>query len=161
MDAKHEFDQATKLIKTEVARFEQERIEDFKDSLHAFLEGMIGRQKEVCLVPKYRFNRLCSCLDAAYCGLGELPANAVETGRGRTGSARAATCPCFIDGCSFLHDTWPFDSEHDPFSQNIFSCPRCIHMSTGMDSFRASSVQPKQFLRLRQCASKYLHISTI
>jgi sorting nexin-1/2 len=47
LDAKHEFDQATKLIKTEVARFEQERIEDFKDSLHAFLEGMIARQKEV------------------------------------------------------------------------------------------------------------------
>ncbi|KAJ7334196.1 Vps5 C terminal like-domain-containing protein [Mycena albidolilacea] len=47
LDAKHEFDQATKLIKTEVARFEQERIEDFKDSLHAFLEGMIGRQKEI------------------------------------------------------------------------------------------------------------------
>ncbi|KAF8216563.1 Vps5 C terminal like-domain-containing protein [Mycena galopus ATCC 62051] len=47
LDAKHEFDQATKLIKTELARFEQERIDDFKDSLHAFLEGMIGRQKEL------------------------------------------------------------------------------------------------------------------
>ncbi|KAJ6581560.1 Vps5 C terminal like-domain-containing protein [Mycena capillaripes] len=47
LDAKHEFDQATKLIKTEVARFEQERIDDFKDSLHAFLEGMISRQKEL------------------------------------------------------------------------------------------------------------------
>ncbi|KAJ7066572.1 Vps5 C terminal like-domain-containing protein [Mycena amicta] len=45
LDAKHEFDQATKLVKTEVARFEQERIDDFKDSLHAFLEGMISRQK--------------------------------------------------------------------------------------------------------------------
>ncbi|KAF7370555.1 Beta-glucan synthesis-associated [Mycena sanguinolenta] len=47
LDAKHEFDQATKMIKTEMARFEQERIDDFKDSLHAFLEGMIGRQKEL------------------------------------------------------------------------------------------------------------------
>ncbi|KAJ7247618.1 Vps5 C terminal like-domain-containing protein [Mycena haematopus] len=47
LDAKHEFDQATKLIKTELARFEQERVDDFKDSLHAFLEGMIGRQKEL------------------------------------------------------------------------------------------------------------------
>ncbi|KAK7012871.1 beta-glucan synthesis-associated [Favolaschia claudopus] len=34
LDAKHDFDQATKLIKTEMARFEQER-------------GMIGRQKEL------------------------------------------------------------------------------------------------------------------
>jgi sorting nexin-1/2 len=37
----------SKLVKTEVARFEQERIEDFKDSLQVFLEGMISRQKEV------------------------------------------------------------------------------------------------------------------
>jgi sorting nexin-1/2 len=37
----------SKLVKTEMARFEQERINDFKDSLVAFLEGMISRQKEV------------------------------------------------------------------------------------------------------------------
>lgn len=47
LDAKHEFDHVSKLIKSEVARFEQERIEDFKDSLHAFLEGMISKQKEL------------------------------------------------------------------------------------------------------------------
>ncbi|KZP25549.1 Vps5-domain-containing protein [Athelia psychrophila] len=46
-DAKHEYDHCSKLIKTEFARFEQERIEDFKDSLEAFLEGMISRQKEL------------------------------------------------------------------------------------------------------------------
>ena len=46
-DAKLEFEQVSRLVKSEVARFEQERIEDFKDSLHAFLEGMISRQKEV------------------------------------------------------------------------------------------------------------------
>ncbi|KAG6854027.1 hypothetical protein C0991_011232 [Blastosporella zonata] len=47
LDAKHEYDHVSKLIKTEVARFEQERVEDFKDSLHAFLEGMISKQKEL------------------------------------------------------------------------------------------------------------------
>ncbi|KAJ3510096.1 hypothetical protein NMY22_g16080 [Coprinellus aureogranulatus] len=46
LEAKHEYDHVCKLVKTEVARFEQERIDDFKDSLHAFLEGMISRQKE-------------------------------------------------------------------------------------------------------------------
>jgi len=46
-EAKLEYEQVSKLVKTEVARFEQERIEDFKDSLHAFLEGMISRQKEL------------------------------------------------------------------------------------------------------------------
>ncbi|KAG6890326.1 hypothetical protein C0995_009533 [Termitomyces sp. Mi166 len=47
VDAKHEYDSVSKLIKSEVARFEQERIEDFKNSLHAFLEGMISKQKEL------------------------------------------------------------------------------------------------------------------
>ncbi|KAF6761621.1 protein transporter [Ephemerocybe angulata] len=47
LEAKHEYDHVCKLVKVEVARFEQERIEDFKDSLHAFLEGMISRQKEL------------------------------------------------------------------------------------------------------------------
>lgn len=47
LESKHEYDHVSKLVKAEMARFEQERIEDFKDSLHAFLEGMISRQKEV------------------------------------------------------------------------------------------------------------------
>ena len=47
LEAKHEYDNVSKLVKSEVARFEQESIQDFKDSLHAFLEGMIERQKEV------------------------------------------------------------------------------------------------------------------
>ncbi|KAH9479365.1 Vacuolar protein sorting-associated protein vps5 [Psilocybe cubensis] len=46
-DAKLEYEQVSKLVKTEMARFEQERIEDFKESLQAFLEGMISRQKEL------------------------------------------------------------------------------------------------------------------
>ncbi|KIM44718.1 hypothetical protein M413DRAFT_25155 [Hebeloma cylindrosporum] len=46
-EAKLEYEHVSKLVKAEVARFEQERIEDFKDSLHAFLEGMISRQKEL------------------------------------------------------------------------------------------------------------------
>jgi hypothetical protein len=48
LDAKHEFDQCSKLIKSEMARFEQERVDDFKISLQSFLDGMISRQKEVC-----------------------------------------------------------------------------------------------------------------
>ncbi|KXN87413.1 Vacuolar protein sorting-associated protein vps5 [Leucoagaricus sp. SymC.cos] len=46
-ESKLEYEQVSKLVKQEVARFEQERIEDFKDSLQAFLEGMITRQKEL------------------------------------------------------------------------------------------------------------------
>jgi sorting nexin-1/2 len=47
MDAKQEFDQTSRLVKAEVARFEQERIADFKNALQAYLDGMIDRQKEV------------------------------------------------------------------------------------------------------------------
>lgn len=48
-ESKQEYEHCSKLIKTEVARFEQERIEDFKDSLQVFLEEMISRQKEVSI----------------------------------------------------------------------------------------------------------------
>lgn len=47
LESKHEFEHVSKLIKSELARFEEERIEDFRDSLHAFLEGMISRQKDL------------------------------------------------------------------------------------------------------------------
>ncbi|KAJ8514579.1 hypothetical protein ONZ45_g7888 [Pleurotus djamor] len=46
-ESKYDYDHVSKLVKTEVARFEQERVSDFKDSLHAFLEGMIERQKQL------------------------------------------------------------------------------------------------------------------
>ena len=46
LDAKQEFEHVSRLVKTEVARFEQERIEDFKKSLEQLLDGMIMRQKE-------------------------------------------------------------------------------------------------------------------
>ncbi len=47
LDAKTEFDQTSRLVKSEVARFEQERIADFKSSLQAYLDGMIAKQKDV------------------------------------------------------------------------------------------------------------------
>jgi sorting nexin-1/2 len=47
MDAKQEFEQCSRLIKSEVARFEQERINDFKVSLQQFLDGMIDGQKQL------------------------------------------------------------------------------------------------------------------
>lgn len=48
LEAKREFVHVLRLTKEKIARSEKERIEDFKDALHAFLEGMIERQKEVC-----------------------------------------------------------------------------------------------------------------
>ena len=48
-EAKQDFDRCGKLIKTEMARFEEERIQDFKLALQAFVDGMIERQKTVSL----------------------------------------------------------------------------------------------------------------
>lgn len=50
-EAKQEYEYVSKLVKTEMARFERERIEDFKETLKTFLEGMISRQKEVNVHP--------------------------------------------------------------------------------------------------------------
>lgn len=46
-ESKHDFDEVSKLLRSELLRFEQERVEDFKDALELFLDGMIRRQKEV------------------------------------------------------------------------------------------------------------------
>ena len=47
-EAKQEFEKCGKLIKSEMGRFEEERIRDFKLALESFVEGMISRQKVVC-----------------------------------------------------------------------------------------------------------------
>jgi len=46
-EAKHEYEYVSKLVKTEMGRFERERIEDFKETLKTFLEGMVSRQREL------------------------------------------------------------------------------------------------------------------
>ncbi|KAG8880932.1 Vacuolar protein sorting-associated protein 5 [Tulasnella sp. 331] len=45
VEARREFDTVTKLIKVELARFEAERVEDFKTALEQFLTGMIKKQQ--------------------------------------------------------------------------------------------------------------------
>jgi sorting nexin-1/2 len=45
--ARQEFDKVTRLLKVEMHRFDMERVEDFKKSLEALLEGMIMRQRQV------------------------------------------------------------------------------------------------------------------
>jgi sorting nexin-1/2 len=61
-DAKREFDNVSRLVKSEVARFEHERIEDFKASMSTFLKGMIEKQKLVGLLSPI-FGHLHSRLD--------------------------------------------------------------------------------------------------
>ena len=47
VDAHSDFDAVSRLVKIEFARFDVERMEDFKGMLERYLDGMIARQKEV------------------------------------------------------------------------------------------------------------------
>ena len=55
-----------------MSRFEEERIGDFKDSLEAFLEGMIGRQKQVRFTLIVASGFALTYFREAYRRLGEL-----------------------------------------------------------------------------------------
>ncbi|KLO12698.1 Vps5-domain-containing protein [Schizopora paradoxa] len=67
-ECKHEFDKCSKLIKMEFARFEEERINDFKTSLEDLLEGMIRRQKETIVVWEKYQEMLLSKVQAKHRG---------------------------------------------------------------------------------------------
>lgn len=62
LETKNEFEHVSKLVKSEVARFETERIEDFKKTMEKFLDGMIDRQKEVRVLLSSRAFLVCSPL---------------------------------------------------------------------------------------------------
>ncbi|KAK2463525.1 hypothetical protein APHAL10511_004276 [Amanita phalloides] len=47
VEAKQEYEHVSKLVKSEMGRFERERVEDFKETLKTFLEGMISRQAQL------------------------------------------------------------------------------------------------------------------
>ena len=69
LDAKQEFDHVSRLVKQEAARFEQERVDDFKAALEAFLEGMIDRQKQVRGVVVIVFVCCAGCMGLMLFGL--------------------------------------------------------------------------------------------
>jgi sorting nexin-1/2 len=72
MEAKREFDHVSRLIKSEVARFEKERIDDFKKSLENLLNGMITRQREVTHYHTNHDRRMSFIVHSDYSLLGAL-----------------------------------------------------------------------------------------
>jgi hypothetical protein len=87
IEAKHEFDHVSKLIKSEVARFERERIEDFKTSLQDFLEGTISRQTQVCHIRTPEIHPLMEqfvrCMHLADQGMGNISTSFTKKNWGR------------------------------------------------------------------------------
>lgn len=49
LDAKQDFEDVSKLTKAELARFDKEKIEDFKKAVEAYVDGLVLRQREVSL----------------------------------------------------------------------------------------------------------------
>lgn len=50
MDAKEDFEDVSKLTKAEMARFDKEKVEDFKKAIEDYADAMVVRQREVCLL---------------------------------------------------------------------------------------------------------------
>ncbi|SGZ28382.1 BQ5605_C027g10325 [Microbotryum silenes-dioicae] len=50
LDAKQDFEDVSKLTKAEMARFDKEKIDDFKKAIEAYADGMAERQREVVVV---------------------------------------------------------------------------------------------------------------
>ncbi|KAM0748347.1 Vps5-domain-containing protein [Meredithblackwellia eburnea MCA 4105] len=51
MDAKQDFEDVSKLTKAEMARFDKEKIDDFKRAVAVYADGMVSRQREVRRAP--------------------------------------------------------------------------------------------------------------
>lgn len=51
LDARHDFDDVSRLTKAEMARFEKEKVDDFKKALEDFADTMAARQREVRPLP--------------------------------------------------------------------------------------------------------------
>lgn len=61
MDAKQDFEDVGQLVKMEMARFDKEKVEDFKLAVEEYANGMVLRQRQVVLV----WQEYCEMLSTA------------------------------------------------------------------------------------------------
>ncbi|KAK4700994.1 hypothetical protein P7C70_g5249, partial [Phenoliferia sp. Uapishka_3] len=47
LDSKQDFEDVSKLTKAEMARFDKEKVEDFKKAVEEYADGLVLRQREV------------------------------------------------------------------------------------------------------------------
>lgn len=47
LDSRHDFEDVSKLTKAEMARFDKEKVEDFKRALEEYADSLAARQREV------------------------------------------------------------------------------------------------------------------
>ncbi|BGO94026.1 hypothetical protein NBRC10512_003659 [Rhodotorula toruloides] len=65
LDARHDFDDVSKLTKAEMARFEKEKVDDFKKALEDFADTMAARQREVVQVWQHYHDLLAAAVESS------------------------------------------------------------------------------------------------
>ncbi|SDA07577.1 BZ3501_MvSof-1269-A2-R1_Chr6-2g08679 [Microbotryum saponariae] len=74
LDAKQDFEDVSKLTKAEMARFDKEKIDDFKKAIEAYADGMAERQREVVVVWQEYYEMLQGMVQQQQAGSTGVPA---------------------------------------------------------------------------------------
>ncbi|GAA5907174.1 hypothetical protein JCM8208_006712 [Rhodotorula glutinis] len=64
LDARHDFDDVSKLTKAEMARFDKEKVDDFKKALEDFADSLAARQRVVVATWQEYYDLLAAAVDA-------------------------------------------------------------------------------------------------
>lgn len=63
-DARHDFDDVSKLTKAEMARFDRDKVDDFKKALEDFADSTGDRQREVVRIWQQYYDLLAATVEA-------------------------------------------------------------------------------------------------
>ncbi|GAA5861846.1 hypothetical protein JCM3774_001324 [Rhodotorula dairenensis] len=74
LDARHDFDDVSKLTKAEMARFDRDKVDDFKRALEDYADSLAERQREVVRIWQQYYDLLAAAVEASK------PAPPVTTG---------------------------------------------------------------------------------
>lgn len=86
------FEDMGRLMRTELERFEREKVEDFKSGVETFLESAVEAQKEVCFFPRYGLHTASLFLNADLCYSSSNSGKHISTNWIQTKMARLS-CP--------------------------------------------------------------------
>ncbi|GAA5981972.1 hypothetical protein JCM10908_004688 [Rhodotorula pacifica] len=64
LDARHDFDDVSKLTKAEMARFDRDKVDDFKKALEDYADSLAERQREVVRIWQQYYDLLTAAVEA-------------------------------------------------------------------------------------------------
>ncbi|TKA55129.1 hypothetical protein B0A53_02099 [Rhodotorula sp. CCFEE 5036] len=65
LDARHDFDDVSKLTKAEMARFDRDKVDDFKKALEDYADSLAERQREVVRIWQQYYDLLAAAAEAS------------------------------------------------------------------------------------------------